>query len=306
MSRINLLRPDVAVFRCIHSLVSGCIKVFCVPVIFLLMVGITLYELQNVEQGIRNQSVKNLKTALDATYDVVVNNWSKNAFKNTSSWAADKILIESAQELLIAFENQKNLAEQPAQKNLQKFFLNHLQHHQITDFKLIAKNLMILASADLKDIAQSAVLSEENRKHLNGVFSGEKQLIKIEGSESTFQQRKPSFFVTVPVKDKNDDVIAAFALQISPLKQFNYIAYAERIGQSGEVYLFDKSGLLASESRFTDQLRVLGLIEQDEMSAFNFIVADPGGNLLSGYKRITPIEDWPMTKMLEQALNNGR
>ena len=80
-------------------------------------------------------------------------------------------------------------------------------------------------------------------------------------------------------------VRGALALVINPTNEFSRILSIARTGDSGETYAFDQTGLLISESRFDDQLRQIGLLEQtNASSALNLRLRDPGGDLTAGYK----------------------
>ncbi len=80
-------------------------------------------------------------------------------------------------------------------------------------------------------------------------------------------------------------VWGALALIINPDHEFTRILSVARSGESGETYAFDQTGLLISRSRFDDQLRQLGLLEQtNASSALNLRLRDPGGDLTKGYK----------------------
>ena len=84
---------------------------------------------------------------------------------------------------------------------------------------------------------------------------------------------------------KDGVVRGALALIINPDQEFTRILSVARSGESGETYAFDQTGLLISRSRFDDQLRQLGLLEQtNTSSALNLRLRDPGGDLTKGYK----------------------
>ena len=84
--------------------------------------------------------------------------------------------------------------------------------------------------------------------------------------------------VAVPIRDDDGQLLGAFALVIDPEREFTRILSVARSGVSGETYALDQRGLLISRSRFDDQLRRLGLINEspDSTSALNLRLADPG------------------------------
>ena len=90
--------------------------------------------------------------------------------------------------------------------------------------------------------------------------------------------------VAAPLTE-DGDMRGALALIINPDQEFTRILSVARSGESGETYAFDQTGLLISRSRFDDQLRQLGLLEQtNASSALNLRLRDPGGDLTKGYK----------------------
>jgi hypothetical protein len=91
--------------------------------------------------------------------------------------------------------------------------------------------------------------------------------------------------VAAPVRDDQGAVRAALAFVINPTNEFTRILSVARMGESGETYAFDQTGLLISQSRFDDQLRRLGLLNATNSgSALNLRLHDPGGDLTKGFK----------------------
>ena len=84
--------------------------------------------------------------------------------------------------------------------------------------------------------------------------------------------------VAIPLRDTNGTVRGALALVIDPEREFTRILSVARLGQSGETYAFDQRGLLISRSRFDDQLKTLGLLEDRPgvSSALRLRLSDPG------------------------------
>ena len=95
--------------------------------------------------------------------------------------------------------------------------------------------------------------------------------------------------VAAPVRSSTDMVCGALALIINPDREFSRILSVARAGSSGETYAFDQTGLMISRSRFDEQLKQLGLLEQtNASSALNLRLHDPGGDLTRGYKPADP------------------
>jgi len=86
--------------------------------------------------------------------------------------------------------------------------------------------------------------------------------------------------VAAPVRSDDGLIRGALALVINPDAEFTRILSVARSGDSGETYAFDQQGLMISRSRFDDQLKQLGLVENREgaSSALNLRLSDPGRN----------------------------
>ena len=111
-------------------------------------------------------------------------------------------------------------------------------------------------------------------------------------------------WVGTPVRDDAGHIIAVLSLGVSADYQFTRILSVARLGYSGETYAFDENAWLLSDSRFTDQLKELGLIPNDpEVRAiFNMQVRDPGVDLTTGAKAKLSAGAQPLTKMAALAI----
>ena len=92
--------------------------------------------------------------------------------------------------------------------------------------------------------------------------------------------------VAAPVRT-NGIVNGALALVINP-GEFTRILTVARSGKSGETYAFDETGLLISQSRFEDQLQIMGLLGTNG-SALNLRLHDPEGKIVDGARPLTHI-----------------
>jgi hypothetical protein len=110
--------------------------------------------------------------------------------------------------------------------------------------------------------------------------------------------------VAAPVRNNTGVVLGALALIINPDAEFTRILSVARSGKSGETYAFDQHGLLISRSRFDEQLKRLGLIEDrpDASSALNLRLSDPG---LDSPPRIVPEDPASATRPLTRIVANG-
>jgi hypothetical protein len=110
--------------------------------------------------------------------------------------------------------------------------------------------------------------------------------------------------VAAPLKDTNGVTHGALALIIDPDTEFSRILSVARSGETGETFAFGPDGVMLSRSRFDDELKKLGLIENrpEASSALSLHLTDPGGDLTQGYKPgETNAADRPLIEMVRRA-----
>ncbi len=134
------------------------------------------------------------------------------------------------------------------------------------------------------------------------IFGPVEYPVTVEGRDSLVLQ--PAIFVAAPVRNSRNDVIAAFVMRYSPADEFSRLLHLARFGESGESYAFNSSGVMITESRFTDQLQEIGLVEEgpDASSIFAIDIRNPGGNLLLGHQVDLPRTALPYTRMAASAI----
>ncbi len=106
------------------------------------------------------------------------------------------------------------------------------------------------------------------------------------------------------MRDANFQVVAALGLRLRPENEFTQIMQLGRIGDTGETYAFDKSGLLVSNSRFDEGLILLGLLP-DQANAHSIVtlqVRDPQGDMTAGYRPSVRRSELPLTRMAADAV----
>jgi PAS domain S-box-containing protein len=127
--------------------------------------------------------------------------------------------------------------------------------------------------------------------------------VKLPDDQGEFHSNQPTQFVSTPIKDQDNNVLAILALRMKPDKEFDKILTISRFGKTGETYAFNDIGQLVSNSRFDEQLVKTGLLPQGKASIFNIQIRDPGRNLKE--KPLLPnesVENWPLTFMAEKAV----
>jgi serine/threonine protein kinase len=106
---------------------------------------------------------------------------------------------------------------------------------------------------------------------------------------------EPMAFMLVGVKDGAGVPAAVLALRIPPAR-LGEATHISRLGESGDTYLVDADGRMASNSRFADEVVRLGLLPKDARSTTATLeLRDPGARLVAGRELPTPSRTWPLT-----------
>ena len=127
---------------------------------------------------------------------------------------------------------------------------------------------------------------------------------------------RPAFFpmrdvslmqVAAPVREKNGSLLGVLAFIIRPEDEFTKVLSVARPGESGETFAFDQRGLMISQSRFDEQLKQLGLLNDstNASSALTLELRDPGGDLTQGYRPDPADTNRPLTWMIADAVEGG-
>ena len=114
-----------------------------------------------------------------------------------------------------------------------------------------------------------------------------------------------------PVRDRAGDVIVALVAGQRAYgdDSLSRILEVAPLGESGETYAFDSDGVMLTESRFTDEIRQVGLVAPvddpsrawDRSAQLNVQVRDPGGSLRDGFEPSRPLLERPLTRLVAQA-----
>ncbi len=114
--------------------------------------------------------------------------------------------------------------------------------------------------------------------------------------------------VVAPVRDDAGGVVGALACIVRPEQEFTRVLSVARSGLTGETFAFDPTGLMISESRFDDQLRVAGLLTNtpNSVSSLSVLLRDPGQDLTVRGRTVPgDLAQRPLMPMVADAVAGG-
>jgi hypothetical protein len=273
-----------------------------------------------VRSAIESTMRDNLRSSLQTLLDVEVamlQTWFQVQESNVQSAANSAEVRQIAQVLINPTEASKlqpqggtALTAEEAHRRLERHLNPIMSSHRYSGYLLADRKKTILASSSQELVGQEEIPEFDDflTKAMDGIsivsapFRSNFQLKSATGRMTT---QVPVMFAASPVRDENFQVIGALCLQIRPEEEFTEILQLGRLGESGETYAFNRNGLMISNSRFDDDLKLLGLVSQDEggASLLTIQLHDPGGNMVTGFRPKTMRRDMPMTLMVQRALD---
>ena len=234
--------------------------------------------------------------------------WIDYEREKAASWARSREMQVVVEQLIdLAAENTpEQIQSSPLQDELREV-INRLAGEKVS-FQIWNRLHTTVADEPTRKAIGSGVTAFGGAV-LTEVFRGRSHMMNydrdqiISATPSTTQERGHTGTLT-PVRDANGDVIAAlFVADPDARNEVAKIFGIVDLGLSGETYAFNNDGLLLTESRFTDQLKSLGLIPDKPGAVSSRVVylRDPGGDLTKGYQPEEPLAVRPLTKMAQYA-----
>ena len=281
-------------------------------------VVIAIMGLAEVEQRVRQQTLKGLQTVVESTHKNIRHVWLDKIMLDATDWATDPIVVSATEALLFSMHERDELLTNPAQQQLRDYFGDRFREHfgdyvkqrDALGFFIIAADEVSLASMRDGNVGYMNLIAGQRPQRLKSVFSGTPQFIPPIPSDVSLPNEAgemiegyPTMFVLVPIRDQNNDVIAALSVRLNPFEVFSNMAQLGRIGETGETYLFDRQARMITESRFNERLQQLGLVEHGSSSLLNIVLRDPGRSLLAGDVSVADIQKQPLTFMAQQAID---
>ncbi len=281
-----------------------------VGTILLLILGFMVRTV--VEESARQTVANILQTILDA--DVAALEIWLEREESLAEVMAEEPRVQKLTAELVALNQQKAddreaLLQSKTLVELREEFESELEHLNYLDIGLISLQGRILASSRDEPIGRGDLPIQKSA--LEAVRQGKATVTRP--FESVFVRKDatgelkaglPTMMALAPVKDADGKPIAALSLLIRPEVNFTRILSVARAGSSGETYAFDKEGAMLSQSRFDDDLKMIGLIPDraDAQSILNVQIRDPQVNMTEGKRPELRLAERPLTRMAASAV----
>ena len=277
-----------------------------------LFVGLSGFAFESVERRSKETASDLLESRLqEIRHSIVL--WSDDEQLSLESWAATPGLARITKSLAAAaaggHASAPALRALPEARELESMFATEVKADHLAGYLLLDTRGRVIAGSrhePVDSVADSVRMPIFGRV-VAGTTSIEAPFASINpipDESGVVRRGVPTMFVGSAVHDETGRTVGALVFRLRPELLLRRLLTSNRMGQTAESYLFSRSGLMLTESRFDEQLRRTGLMMGDTAagSALHVEVRDPGGDVTGGFKPGAPREQWPLTFAAQRAL----
>jgi eukaryotic-like serine/threonine-protein kinase len=286
------------------------------PVIAVILLSIVGYLVHSAIETTMKETLKSqLQTLLNAE-TAMLEKWFQVQATSAESAANDAEFREAAYRLLALEENAENSDDvsptQDIHKQIEKALMPTMSAQKFTGYFVTDRAYKILDASNVELIGQTDI--PKYGAFLPRVIDGETivstpfpSVAMIKNKNGEVRTGEPTMYVCVPLRDQELQVIGTLALQLQPEDEFSHILQVGRIGESGETYAFSRDGAMVSNSRFDQDLILLGILPDQEYSRsiLNVQIRDPQGNMTEGFRPGVRRSEMQLTTMAASAIQGN-
>ena len=244
------------------------------------------------------------------TADDRLNFWVEKRISSLKLLGRDPELVTLVKRLLAVEPERESLLASDALRDTRAFFKNNKDVFLNMGFFIINADHVSIGSMRDTHIGTPNLISLQRPDLLRRAFAGEvlfvppvESDVPLEKGPQAEEARNPSTtFFMGPIRDLGGQSIAVMTLRVDPTRDFSQLLAPSMAHQTGETYAFSEHDEMLSQSRFDDLLRRIGLIGEDQQSALNIAIRDPGVNLVAGQRSKIERSQQPLTRMASSAI----
>jgi polar amino acid transport system substrate-binding protein len=267
------------------------------------------FTLEQNKENILEDVAENLTGILN-TADDRINLWVEQRTTFLQLLGRDPELVTLVKRLLAVNPDRESLLASDALRETRAFFKTNKEIFANIGFFIINTDDISIGSMRDNNIGTPSLISLHRPDLLRRAFEGEvlfvppiESDVPLVNEPKADEARNPAtkFFIG-PIRDPNGPIIAVMTLRVDPAEDLSRVLTSSEMRQTFETYAFNEYGELLSESRFDEQLRRIGLIGEDQRSATNLVIRDPGVNLVAGQRPKIERSQQPLTRMASRAI----
>ncbi len=285
----------------IHS-----ISVLNVAIIF----SVIYLTLQENEESTQDNMRKNLEFVVKAT-KTRLNDWVNDQENLLKQISVDEKMLKLTEKLLQQPTLQEKLITSLPLQDIRQYFRQSSVEGQ--GFFIINRDYINIGSSRNENLGQINLIAHQQPEVLTAVFAGETRFvspIKSDVNLSFGKVTNPidqySMFIVTPIRDQNQQVIAALTLRIQASGRISEIMHQGRIGASGESYIVNNQGEMISKSRFDAEISTHKYFSERSNENRLILLKDPMVNITQTPNASIKSEQLAFTHMANELLRTAR
>ncbi|CAB1076771.1 hypothetical protein JY97_02685 [Alkalispirochaeta odontotermitis] len=236
--------------------------------------------------------------------------WVEKRISSLILLGRDPDLVTLVKRLLAVTPDRDSLLASDALRDVRDFFKNNRDVFFNSGFFVINADDISIGSMRDANIGTPNLIALQRPDMLRRAFAGQAMFVPPMESDVPLGEapradgaRNPSTkFFMGPIRGPSGQIIAVVTLRVDPTRDFSQLLAPSTTHQTGETYAFSEQGEMLSASRFDGLLRRIGLIGEDQQSALNVAIRDPGVNLAAGQRSQIERSRQPLTRMASRAI----
>ena len=268
---------------------------------------VTWATVRQIERHVKHDLQSSLQAVLSTTHEAV-SLWMAENLDAARHLSEAPEIRHYAELLLDIPRDRSSLLASSAQAQMRMRFDALLQSGRYRGYFILGPGNIALASSRDANVGIPNLMTQQPdilaKAWAGQVIMGRplESDVPLPGPDGVLQEYLPTQFVAAPISNADGTVIALLTLRLDPYKSLFPLTRRGRVGLTGETYLFDRQGFLLTESRFSEQLTQLNLIEPPGHSFLALGIRDPKVNLLEGGKTDVPRSAQALTRMAASAV----
>ncbi|MGL4514659.1 MAG: serine/threonine protein kinase [Lacipirellulaceae bacterium] len=279
------------------------------PILAVLVLSTLAYLLQGaIERTIKTALASELETLRDLEAEML-QTWLESQKKTVDSLANAATTRGVVAEIVAGGDSDDT---DQLKEKLEAILSPVMAAHDYDGFFVVDKNKRMLATSGTvmisqDDLERNVGVNEFVTRSLEGKTTVSRPLGSISPIKDHLGRVRtgvPVIYACAPLRDENFQAVGALALRLRADDEFARILRLARLGETGETYAFDRDGLMLSNSRFDDDMILLGILpdEPGSRSIMRLLLRDPGGDMTTGHRPTKRRSELPLTKLVASAV----
>lgn len=291
-------------------------QIWAWPIVAVIMLATVGYFVQNAIESTIKSNVRAGLLSFVKIEAEMLEKWFAVQESTAAALANDETVRQSVEALLISRKTTQDADSMvagvdvdEARQALADEIAPTLAAHHHAGFVLIDKSHQVIASSyptivGMHDIPEYESMVERGVQGETFVTPPFPSVVMLKDADGRSRVGVPMMYACAPVRNQSFQVVAVLCLQIRPELEFTEILELGQVATSGETYAFNTDGLMVSNSRFDDDLILLGLLpdQPGSRSILQLTVSDPGGDMTTGFRPGVRRSQLPLTVMATDAI----